>query len=151
MLLRAHLCSKHWFTLRISITVAKRGWKTMPQNKYKKLEQYLQRSHIRADYWERYKLLAFLCFQTKRWFNTTAVWKMLTNHKLVVAWQLLEAVCPVLLMRGGIPRKGITAQWLSPVRQFVQRKVALSLWQTTSSSWYFAIQYAGINFNTAQL
>ena len=41
---------------------------------------------------------------------------MLTNHKLVVAWQLLEAVCPVLLMRGGIPRKGLTAQWL---QQFV--------------------------------
>ena len=54
-------------------------------------------------------------------FDTTAVWKMLTNHKLVVAWQLLEAVCPVLLMRGGIPRKGLIAQWLSTVRQFVQR------------------------------
>ena len=39
-----------------------------------------------------------------------------TNHKLVVAWQLLEAVCPVLVTRGGIPRKGLTAQWL---QQFV--------------------------------
>ena len=48
---------------------------------------------------------AFLCFRTKRRFNITAVWKMLTNRKLVVAWQLLEAVCPVLLTRGGIPRK----------------------------------------------
>ena len=45
---------------------------------------------------------------------------MLTNRELVVAWQLLEAVCPVLLTRGGIPRKGLTAQWLSTVRQFVQ-------------------------------
>ena len=41
---------------------------------------------------------------------------MLTNHKLVVAWQLLEAVCSVLLTRGGIPQKGLTAQWLE---QFV--------------------------------
>ena len=69
---------------------------------------------------------AFLCFWTKRRFNTTAVWKMLTNHELVVAWQLLEAVCPVLLTRGGIPQKGLTAQWQSTVRQFVQREVALS-------------------------
>ena len=57
----------------------------------------------------------------KRQFNTTAVWKMLTNHELVVAWQLLEAVCPVLLTGGGIPRKGLTAQWLSTVRELVQR------------------------------
>ena len=52
-------------------------------------------------------------------FNTTAVWKI--NHKLVVAWQLLEAVCQVLLTRGGIARKGLTAKWLSTVCQFVQR------------------------------
>ena len=36
---------------------------------------------------------------------TTAVWKMLTNHELVVAWQLLEAVCPVLLTRVAFPEK----------------------------------------------
>ena len=30
----------------------------------------------------------------------------------MVAWLLLDANCPVLLMRGGIPRKGLTAQWL---------------------------------------
>ena len=64
---------------------------------------------------------AFLCFRTKRRFNITAVWKMLTNRELVVAWQLLEAVCPVLLTRGGIPRKGLTAQWQSTPREFVQR------------------------------
>ena len=64
---------------------------------------------------------AFLCCQTKQQFNTTAVWEMLTIHESVVAWQLLEAVCPVLLTRGGIPRKGLTAQWLSTVCQFVQR------------------------------
>ena len=41
---------------------------------------------------------------------------MLTNHELVVAWQLLEAVCRVLLTRGGTPRKGLTAHRL---QQFV--------------------------------
>ena len=54
--------------------------------------------------------VGFPLFSNEMAINTTAVWKMLTNHELVVAWQLLEAVCPVLLTRGGIPRKGLTAQ-----------------------------------------
>ena len=41
-----------------------------------------------------------------------AIWKPPTNHHWVVAWLLLDANCPVLLTRGGIPRKGLTAQWL---------------------------------------
>ena len=41
-----------------------------------------------------------------------AIWKLPTNHHWVVAWLLLDANCPVLLTRGGIPRNGLTAQWL---------------------------------------
>ena len=40
------------------------------------------------------------------------IWKLLTNHHWVVAWLLLDANCPVLLPRGGISLKGLTAQWL---------------------------------------
>ena len=39
------------------------------------------------------------------------IWQLLTNQHWVVAWLLLYANCP-LLTRGGIPQKGLTAQWL---------------------------------------
>ena len=45
-----------------------------------------------------------------------AIRKLTTNHHCVVAWWLLDAICPVLLTRGGIPQKGLTTQWL---QQFV--------------------------------
>ena len=64
--------------------------------------------------------IAFLCFRTKQRYNITAVWKMLTNRELVVAWQLLEAV-PSAADEGWHSPKGLTAQWLSTVREFVQR------------------------------
>ena len=62
----------------------------------------------------------FSLFLMKWRFNTTVVGKLLTNHKWVVTWQLLDTVCPVLLMMGGNPQKGLAAQRLSTVRQFVQ-------------------------------
>ena len=63
-------------------------------------------------------------FVSERNGNLTpsAVWKLLTNHHWVVAWWLLDAVCPVLLTRDGIPWKGLTAQWLSNSSSVVQRQ-----------------------------
>ena len=52
---------------------------------------------------------ANLSFRMKQQLNVTVVRKLLTNHKWVVAWQLLDTACPVLLMRGGIPQTRLTA------------------------------------------
>ena len=77
--------------------------------------------------------MVFLCFRTKQQFNTTAVWKMLTNHELVVAWQLLEAVCPVQLTSGGISQKGLTAQWLQEFVSLYRGKSILQRLEACSS------------------
>ena len=54
-------------------------------------------------------------FQAKRQLTPAAVRESLTNHKQVVAWWLLDAVGPVLLMRSGILQKGLPAQWQSNI------------------------------------
>ena len=52
--------------------------------------------------------LCFPCNDVSAWMSIVVV----SERRLVPEGR------PVLLMRGGIPRKALTAQWLSTVRQF---------------------------------
>ena len=64
---------------------------------------------------EQHKWCEWQLVQWWQWnvhLTPLAIWRLPTNHHWVVAWLLLDANCPVLLTRGGIPRKGLTAQWL---------------------------------------
>ena len=67
--------------------------------------------------------LAFLCFQTKRRFNTTAVWKMLSNHNISGCLAASGSCMPSAADEGwhSSKRPYSTA---STVRQFVQRYVS---------------------------
>ena len=51
----------------------------------------------------------FLCFYERNDHLTPlAIWKLPINHHWVVVWlTVLDANCPVLLPRGGIPRKAL--------------------------------------------
>ena len=66
-------------------------------------------------------------FPNEMAINTSAVLKLLTNHEQVVAWLLLDAVCPVLLTKGGVPQEGLTAQWLQQFVSFYRGKYHLLL------------------------
>ena len=62
------------------------------------------------------------------------IWKLPTNHHWVVAWLLLDANCPVLLTRGGIHRKGLTAQWLQQFASSTEVSTLFAMLETSLAS-----------------
>ena len=72
---------------------------------YSRPGHYLQMAQLNPDLYTDMYGICILMY-------ALVIWKLSTNHHWVVAWLLLDANCPVLLTRGGIPQKGLTAQWL---------------------------------------